>query len=215
MKKIAFIALALITSACASYHPGKVAPPVHTGPSQLPLKVSSKLLDAKKDDSNFLLEVTMENTSDKWMTVQAAQAEQDKNDVILGKNLVAWAESKTYRDEVNQYNKKMVQGTLMLAGAAVILAASKDNQGLRNMGLATAGTGLALSAADGIERDIDAAEQSKKVPEAHLFTETIVPAKMFMRRWILINKPSTSLKREFLMSVKNTEGASETYAINY
>ena len=57
------------------------------------------------------------------------------------------------------------------------------------------------------------AEAALKVPGHHLYTPFAVPGKMFLRKWLLINKPVGTMVNNLVIEFETVEGQKERYAI--
>jgi hypothetical protein len=202
---------------CATVHPGQMANlSQNTGP--LPLDVSMKSIDPDTDDAFQLVEVTFENTSDQWVRIAKTEAllgdpVKTRMSVVVGNDLAAWAEAVAAKEKVEQYNRELLQSTLLVAGAAAAVAGSAtDNDTVALSGLSVvAGTSL-WAAADVINAKLKRANSPKHVPESHLYSPTIVPPKLFVRRWVLLNKKPGTRVTSLAFRVETTDAVKATYA---
>lgn len=222
MPSISKIILTLILSilcACATTHPGHFGKATSKD-SKVPLVLSATNIDQNPDGGFQLIEVTLENSSDSWLRIEKTEVvlgdpAQSKVSVVLGQDLKDWATAANFKQKLEEQNTKAIQASL--AGAAVITAGVGETSGNDKLklagGLITIGTlGWALN--DAIKATIASAEHSEKIPENHLYRPANIPAKMFIRRWILINKPAKKVVNNLVLRVKTIEGEQETYEIN-
>ncbi len=205
--------------ACATTHPGHYGQAVSKD-SKVPLMISASNIDRNPDGGFQLIEVTMENTSDTWLRIEKTEVvignpAQSKVSVVLGQDLKDWATAAEFKRKLETQNQQAIQAGI--AGAGVITAGLGKARGDDGLvlagGLITIGTfGWALD--DAIKASIASAQQSEKIPENHLYRSANIPSKMFIRRWVLINKPSKKVVDNLVLLVKTIEGEQETYEIN-
>lgn len=212
------ITLMIAMSACASVHPGEMARR-NDGSSPLPLDVSVNTIDVEKGSPFQLVQVTYENTSDDWVRISKAEAltgDSAKNhiNVVVGKDLVAWAEAVAAKEDLERQNQEILQTTALVAGAATSVAgAASGNETLETAGLAVVMGTSVWAAADVFSARKRQANSPRLIPESHLYAETIVPPKMFIRRWILFSKPTNTLLPWVVFSVETAEGKKATYTL--
>ena len=217
-KMILTLLAALFLVACASTHPGTSGQSQAPQP-KIPLKLSAQNIDEEESDAFQLIEVTLENTSDRWVKISKVQyliqdPDTSKLSVVLGQDLSDWAQASANKRKVEMHNRQMVQAGLVGLGAVAMASSGKNS----DMGVAgalmTTGTyGWVLS--DAIRADLRNAEGVKQVPANHLYHPASVPGKMFLRRWILLNKPSDSVVKVMRIEIETIEGEKETYAFNF
>ncbi len=205
-------------SACASVHPGTLARP-NEGSAALPLKVSVETIDRDIDSAFELVQVTYENLSNEWVRIAKTEAltgdpAKSHISVVVGKDLVAWAEAMTAKEDLERYNREMLQSGLLVAGAAAAVAGSASgNDGLAASGTAVMAGTTAWAAVDVISARRKMANSPRHVPDAHLYAETIVPPKLFLRRWLLFNKPAGTRLPWVVFTVETVEGKKSTYTM--
>ena len=219
IKLIMSLALLGFLTACASTHPGSEGRSLNTN-WRLPLKVSAQTIDDARGEAFQLIEVTLENVSESWVKVNRTQVvinnpAESKLSVVLGKDLKDWAQAMKFRLMKDEHNRQMLQLGLATAGAVASASGTQDN----NSALAVAGAvtligTYAWAVTDTIQQSYKSAEQSEKVPENHLYQSFSVPGKMFLRRWVLLNKPSQSLIRTFVLELETIEGEKDTYEVS-
>lgn len=206
---------------CASTHPGNQGKAL--GNSNLPLTVSAQTLNdpnARKEPFQ-LVEVTFENTSDNWVKISESRLiiknpAESKISVVLGKDLDYWAEAMKARLDKDQYNEEWIKTGIVTAGAIAMAAGRHNNDsGLAAAGaLAVVGT-TAWAVTDAIRFSLNKAEGVNKTPDNHLYHDFTVPPKMFIRRWLLVNKPSTQVINKLVLSVNTVEGDKDYYEIMF
>ena len=218
MKYAYLMALTLFLAGCATTHPGNegisLSKDVH-----LPLKVSAQTIDNPKDESFQLIEITVENMSDEWLRINHSEViipdpATSKLSLVFGKDLTDWAQAMEFRLAKDNHNKELLQASLLGAGAvAAIAGEATDNKGLAAAGVITVTGTYAWAATDVILQSRKSAEQSQKVPENHLYRPFSVPGKMFLRRWVLLNKPTKTVVQNLVVQLENVAGEKETYEI--
>ncbi len=219
-KKYLTIPLTLITLACASTHPGQLGQSIYKE-NKLPLKISAKEIKYGGRDNFKLIDMTLENTDEKWLRISKARVITEETpgvNVVLGKDLYLWAEAALNQAQINAQNRNMVLGVLLLAGSAALIASHRQGHSdstLAAAGATAAGSAVVINAVDEITTAKRKAEESKRITEDHLYSPTAVPGKMFLRRWVLINKPSATPLHKVLVEFETEEGVKDTYAVNF
>jgi hypothetical protein len=212
------ITLAIILSSflisCASVHPGARGHS-YEEPNPININVSAENLDYSKGDSFQLIEVTIENTSEEWVRIESIRPRlpnpaESKVSAVLGQDLVDWAEAKQAQAKVDKLNQDIIQASLMGAG---VLAATSKNSTVSALGSAAALGGIGWAAVTGITADQRHAQEVIKVPSTHLYAPVSVPAKMFLRRWLLLNKPPNAELTTLVIDVTTVDGKRGVYEI--
>ena len=212
------VAIELSLVGCATTHPGFKGKSLSKG-ERLPLVVSGKSIDSGAGQPFQLVEVTFENTSDDWLRVSKtelviANPAESKLSVVLGKDLSDWAEAKRFQLQKDEYNKELVQSGVMVAGATAVMV------GTHNKSSAVAGLGalavlgsVGWAVSDAISSSYHHATETNKAPDQHLYQSFSVPGKLFLRRWILLNKPSDKIINKLVFELETVEGARESYEL--
>lgn len=217
LKVLSILLLPILLGACASLHPGAMGVPADTE-RLLPLRVSADTIDAKSDEPWQIFELTIENTSDQWVKINEARVvihspAQSKVSVVLGKDLKDWAEAMHFRQQKDAQNDKIMQIGLMAAGAVAALASGKSD-GLAAVGVTAMAAGAGWAGADSVRASYRAAEGVDKLPETHLYQPFSVPGGMYLRKWVLLNKPAKTMIRKLVLSFETVEGEKGIYEIN-
>ncbi len=218
LKLLFTIAFASQFIACASTHPGNEGVSLKSD-SHLPLKISAQTIENAEGESFQLIEVTLENTSENWVKINRSRVvisnpAETQISVVLGQDLNDWAQAMQLRFQKDEHNKKLLQLGLVTAGAIAVAAGSKNN----DANLAAAGSAAVLgtyawAVTDVIRQAYKKVEQSEKVPDNHIYRPLSVPGKMFLRRWVLLNKPAHSLVGTLVLDLETLDGEKNTYAI--
>ncbi len=219
MKKWILIPVLMgLLSACATTHPGQEGVP--TGKSNLPIKLSAYSVDDEVGAAFQLVEVTFENTSDDWLRIQRCDVmvgnpAESHLSVVVGRDLHDWSQAVLLQRRQDDYNKNIAQlGLLTVGGVATVAGGGSNNPALATAGLATMAGATAWSAATAIQSSYDGAERVEQTPENHIYQPFAVPARMFMRRWVLMNKPPHTVLKKFVLEVETVEGVKEKYVVN-
>jgi hypothetical protein len=175
-------------------------------------------------DSFELIYVTFENKGDRWIKIEDVEVpiepkDIDKISVVVGKDLTDWASAVEEREKLRQHNKEVALASVAAVGAVAAIATSKSES---NTGKAVNATGGALVAGalsyalvDTISNSRTIANSPKKVPENHIYQPFSVPGKLFIRKWLLINRPSGMKIDELVLSVKTIDGERERYVVHF
>lgn len=212
------ILMTLITStflSCATTHPGHVG--ASTDSSKLPLKLSARVVEQKRDGLFELIEFTLENTSEEWLKITNSKIlisnpEVSKLSVVLGDDLIAWAEATQLQKNQDDYNDSLIKTGLMGLGTAAMIAGGSSDARVSGAALVI-GT-YAWAAGDVLSGKYQTANGVLTKPKSHLYEPTSVPGKMFLRRWALINKPSGVYIQSIAVQFEDIHGVKGTYNVN-
>lgn len=214
--KFSLILPALFLAACATTHPGNYGQSLNS-PAKLPLKISAENIDRNDNGSFQLIEITLENTEDAWLRLEKTEVvikdpAESKVSVVLGQDLKDWAEAEKFKQKMDEHNKMLAQSGILAAGAVAAIAGDKDSN------LAKAGTLILIGTSAWVVNDVINASlkdtQSLKIPENHLYRPANIPGHLFIRRWVLINKPSKKVVSKLVLAFKTIEGETDTYEIS-
>lgn len=217
--RIFYYMIVLLMTACASTHPGNIGESI-SPQAKLPLKISAESIDAKKNESFQLIDLTLENTSDAWLKINRTQVligdpAESKLSVVLGSDLKDWAQAVSFKQKQDQHNTEMAQmGLLGVGTAAALMGGYRGDSGLATAGAAVAVGTYGWVLTDAISSSINEAQRSEKIPDNHLYHSASIPSKMFLRRWVLINKPVGQVLNKLVIEFETVEGEKDTYAIN-
>jgi hypothetical protein len=213
---VLFIAL-LTLSACATTHPGKMGASLKN--SNIPLKISAQKVDQKENEAFQLVDVTIENISDIWLKIHSVRVvikdpSMSKVSVVMGRDLKDWALAMEARMRAESYNKNVAMMGLAAVGAAATAYGLYDDKPEVAVAGAAALVGAgAWAATNQSKSSLKKATTSDTLPNNHLYQSFSVPAKMFARRWVLLNKPSDQIIDKILLDVETVEGEKDTYEI--
>lgn len=210
----------LFLSACASTHPGLEAQVLKSDTS---ITLSAQSVDVRENDAFQLIEVTLENVSDGWVRIEKADVIinpniTDKVSVVVGDDLKSWANAMKFRLNKEQHNAALGQIALVAAGSVAAAASGNSNSNTADtaaaVGAAAVLGGYAWATVDTIKAVYRNVEGVDSTPENHLYAKMSIPPKMFIRRWVLLNKPSNGYVNKVIIKVKTVEGTEGLYAIN-
>lgn len=217
MRILHLIICAFVLSACATTHPGKMGTSLKN--ANLPIKISAQKAEQKENDAFQLVDVTIENTSDAWLKIHSVRVVINepgkiKQSVVLGRDLNDWALAMEARLRQESYNKNLAQAGLALVGAAsTAYGLATDDKTTTTVGAAAIVGAGAWHATDKQKTSYKRATTSDTLPNNHLYQTFSVPAKMFARRWVLLNKPKDQAIESITLNVETVEGEKDTYEI--
>ncbi len=201
-------------AACATIHPGVKVPPKS---ETLPLAISAQTLEGRPSETFQLVEVTLENVAPTWVKVDKSEVvidhpETSKVSLVVGKDLVDWAKAMELRSNQENHNKNMWQLGLVGLGAITALTSpiGSDSQ---KAGLAAAGVGTGWMAVDSVDKSHKKGTRVNHVPDNHLCEPFAIPGKMYLRRWVLINKPVGTMLDKLVVRFETVDGEKETYVL--
>jgi len=209
----ALLVSASLLSACATTHPGELGSAIDK--DSIPLNISAQTVEGGTGESFQLIEITVENTSDEWLKVANAEVvignpSESHMSVVLGSDLKDWAEAMKTRQLKEQHNTGLAQTALIALGAIATLSSDRTT---KLVGATAAIGGTAWVAGSAVNQAYEQATQTNKAPETHLYHPFSVPGKMFVRRWILLNKPSAMRVVNLVIQMESVEGQKGRYEI--
>lgn len=203
---------------CASVHPGNKAKSL-SPQAPLPIVVSADMVESGEEKAFQLLDITIENKSDTWFRVKSSKVVienpvESRLSVVVGADLKEWGKAKTLKNKMDAHNTQMAMGGVALAGTAVALAGLKDG----NADLVKAGSTAILASevwavSEVVSQSLRNAEGAEAVPENHLYHPFSVPGKMFVRKWVLLNKPSDQVLKKLVLEIESIDNEKGTYEV--
>ena len=191
---LSLLLVTILLSACASVHPGKEA--LQIGGDMIPgLKVSAEELSDPSEEAFSMIAVTFENQSSEWIKVEKVdvlieEKYADKISVVVGNDLQSWASAMEARESLRRQNTQTGSLGLTLSGLTLAaVGAGAKNRGLLGAGVLAAVVGQGWRLSDSLHAWYAGAEDPKAVPSDYVTQPFAVPGKMFLRRWLLLNKP--------------------------
>ena len=185
--------------------------------NKLPLKLSATTVgDTAQEDSFQLVEITMENTSDKWVKVTSGKVligEAAANDisVMVGNDLRDWAKAVSNREKIKSQNDGVLMASLLTAGAvASVASGDRTVQAAGNLSQAVGYGMIADRLYSGMMRDAMGVAQT---PEDYVTAPVNIPGKLFQRRWLVLNKPAGQLVRTLVVEFETTTGEKDIYVV--
>lgn len=197
-----FLLLLLGSTACASVQDRYVASPLdargqlatrHDTPSGL--VISGEELSAYASEYFGALQITFENKSAGWVTIERLSldfggARQNLSVVYPdAPQIDAWLSATLQRNVMRDTNETLALATLLAIGATV----ERIGDHGRRRELAAAGSLLGAAAAtaavvDSASESLAQAESAQLLPDSHLLALPIrVPPQLFSKRWVLLN----------------------------
>lgn len=212
----AFLALILscfLLSSCATTHPGNLGS--SNGKANFPLKMSARTIDFEVDSPFQLVEFTFENTSKDWLKLTNTKVVIDnptasKVSVVLGNDLLSWAEAVQAKNQKDNYNKEIWQTGLFGLGTIGALSGNKD--------AAVAGVAVMIgtsiwAATDAYAGKYKTATGVDTKPKSHLYEDMSIPGTMFFRRWVLLNKPAGTAVKKIILQLEDVNNNRGLYEV--
>jgi|GEM_PF-3779245 len=219
---ISLIFSALFMVSCASTHHQNKALPV-TVPEGIDLVISSKLNKSYSDGSHLYYDFTFENKGSHWLRLDEIEIEFLSNDgiphnIIVGQDLVAWAESYKIRKQKENLNSDLGTAALILGGAVLMVAAASSgngghSSGARGAGALLYGSGIGFGATKELMSNRDRVMNAKQVPETHLLAPVTIPSNGYSQRWILLNLPQRRIANQARLKFRTVEGQTVSYDV--
>jgi hypothetical protein len=215
------LAASLAASGCATVHPGTEASAMQANP-RIPLHVSAETSEEQAGKGYVLVNLTFENTGDRWVKIAESEVKispqyASKVSVVVGKDLEDWSAAIKATSDLERQRRGILQGTLLAAGAVLALStSSRSGTGMaaaNDLGVATVIGTSAYAAFQGLNENKRKHETPQWIPDTHLYQPFSLPAKLFVRKWVLLNKPASEIVNKLVFEVKTVEGESETYEV--
>jgi len=196
MIKLITVVLTLVLIGCASQQPGEFAKVIEGDhPQNTPL--TAYVDETYSTDKFMFINITFGNQNEQWTRVKAARIyfsdELDRTtSIIVGQDLMSWAEAMTHKVQVDQHNRNVWLGSAVAALAATSVVASSN--GNNNLALGTLGAVSGIVTIDAINKTIKKAEAIQRaslVPDGHLYSGPFsIPPGLVTTRWVLLQIPS-------------------------
>lgn len=204
---------------CASVHPGHKALTSNKVPPVLPIVVSAESVEKSQNATFQLVEVTIENKSESWFRVKSSKViinnpSESGISVIVGNDLKDWGKAMAFKNKMDKHNSDMALGGLATAGTVALVAGAKNNNSnLVNAGGAAILTSELWGLTDIVNESLRTAEGVQTVPENHLYHPFSVPGKLFIRKWVLLNKPINKEINKIVLEIESNDNERETYEV--
>lgn len=212
-------AVAVLLSACASIHPGKMGK-VSDGDKETTVFISAQRQSDASDDHYDFVTFTLENKSDQIVRVLETEInfnseDAKKTNILVGKDLGTWIEAFKAEQERKKHNRNIGQIAMIIGGAVLGIAGSAtDNTALKVVGTGTMVGGSVWSISDSVSNSIGEAQNAKKVPDTHVYAPTSIPAGKYVRRWVVLQKPKDTDVRKIQLKVIYENHVEKTYAFD-
>ncbi len=176
------------------------------------LIVSGTTLDENNSESFSMISLTFENKNEEWMRFDRIEVLIDEDaakyvSVVKGKDLLDWASAMESRERLKRQRDEVAQLSLAALGAATAVVAAHNNDAnaaYAGLGVMAGTQGWAIS--DALRYRKDWAQNPSAVPSEHVTTPFAVPGKMFLRRWLLLNKPSSKSVSVLPLALHTVDG---------
>jgi hypothetical protein len=210
MKKI-FVLLMLVLTSCASKDLALKADLVEST-NPVNMDVTAEVIEDYSDAYNLLLQINFRSHDGRWIRVDsvefdASSSENDPFNVIVGKDLVTWAQAKAEERRMEIHNDDMATlGLTATGGALAVMGILSNSKELTAIGTAVTVGGLGHGAYKELSGDQKNAQGVAMVPESHLYSPFAVPSMSLAKRWVLINSPNGKINRIAKLKLKTVEG---------
>lgn len=217
MKLVLCGLLALTLSACAS----KKLPlraDIVSATSNAKLNVSAEVINDYSDEYNVLFQVNLQSKDGKWLRIDESEISfdtdtQDPFNIIVGKDLVTWAEAKAEEKRIDDHNSDFASWAVTaVGGAAAVTGILTDSKELSALGLTAVAGASGYESYKVIKNRQKEAQGVKLVPDGHLYMPFTIPSMSLVKRWVLINCPSGRIGRILKLRLKTVEG--DTFSFN-
>ncbi|MES2801825.1 MAG: hypothetical protein V4654_04990 [Bdellovibrionota bacterium] len=217
MKKLILLMTTLAALSCASTHPGKEAMPLE-GQKDLQMKISVLPVEQEAKSAFEMFEITIENLNEDWLRIDKTTLLTDpsvsKVSVVVGNDLKSWAEATAYQNNIDHHNKDMALAGTTAAGSLLMVAGGvSKSDNLATAGAVTYLAGLTWAVTDTISSARTQSMGVRKVPSSHIYEPFAVPGKMFLRKWILVNKPPGLVMNNMVLQFETVSGEKTIYEI--
>lgn len=218
MKKLIIFCTLCLNLSCASIHKGNPAQ-AKNQLNPINLKLSAESLETNADEPFQLIEITFENLSNNWIKIYRSELIFDNTtqadvSVVQGSDLRDWAQAVKAQNKIYNYKKKLTQAGMLAAGSLTALAgASSNDRKLKELGIISAVSVTAWVISDILRSLFFVSEGGAQNPENHLYQPFAVPGKLFMRRWVLLNKPVNTEIKKLNLKLETVEGEKEDYEL--
>lgn len=155
------------------------------------LRVSGEELTDLASPHFEVIEVTLENPTERWIRVRAVKLDFEspqKNAMVsypAGSELASLLQATQQRNAIEGTNRRAALALVALGGAAVTVAGPTPSAEVAGA-VVTAGALGALAATDANDQ-FQQVERVQQVPKMHLFAGPIdVPPGLFAKRWVVL-----------------------------
>ena len=211
MKNGFFLITFLFLAACASIHEGNKAKTVK-GETIEGLTVSAVDSSPSLNDPFALFTLTFENSKMDWLRIDSAEVELDENEakvlsVVVGQDLRDWGTASRERLEKEKRNNRLTQIGLIALGTLASLSGNHDgNSTLESAGIMTAAAGWGWALHDSIKNSSTSGIGLSRFPEHHLYSPFAIPGTMYLRKWVLLNRPSRYKIHSLALKIHTVDG---------
>lgn len=205
-------------TACVSVHEGNMAKSIEG--EQIPgMLISARELTDPGKESFSMVSFTIENKQESWLKIENVEvligsSAADKVSVVLGEDLKSWGSAMEARAAYEQHNDQMSQiGLAVLGGVAMGVGAGRGNSGMAAAGAAALVGSQAWAIGDAISVSRLGATTGKSIPDNHITQPFSVPGKMFLHRWLLLNKPMGQRLVSIPLAITTVDGKREVIEV--
>lgn len=208
----------LLLAGCAGKKLRHEAPALATD-STYQMDVSTAPIAPLCDDYNLAFQINFINKDGRWLRIDRAELDLSNKDqapynIIIGKDLRVWAQSKQDELQIDDHNEKM--GFLIADVAGAILMVNgvlNHSQSSLTAGAAVTAASAGTQATKKLLKDKDSAQGVELSENTYLFEPFTIPSMGFVKRWFLVNIPKKKIASQGTLTLHTVEGETLKYRI--
>lgn len=218
---------------CASIHPGIMATPLDESGAAMSLDTTPRGLTVSCDvdddlSSEYfsLVSVTIENQTSDWIVIPEVNLSFESEHMAsvvripAGGDLVQWYDSTIELKRINDHNRSVLLGSLIVAGSVVGAAGSASDsdagKAVAAVGHLVAAGAATASIVEEVDQTLDQVENAQIYPGNHLLSGNLkVPPGLFVRKFLVLHfkDKDTWEKRYFMLNFIRSDGHAEMVAL--
>lgn len=217
MNRLLLLIMLLVNFGCASYQSGSYADIVSGDhPSDAP--ITGKLDSTLTTKHYAVINFSFGNDSKQWLRIKKVRLDfnnkelNNKANIVVGQDIVTWAEAIRHKVEIDQWNKEVIWGSIALVGA-VTASASSSNTSLMYAGASTYALASGILVANSVIDKVNDLERAKLFPRTHLYQSFSVPAGLYTNRWVLLQINRGDIPSEVYFDVEYLDGKKAKYKV--
>ena len=221
MTRVFIFFLSLINFvACATVHHSTSAQSI-SNTKDLDLYITAAVNKFYSDSTNLYFDFTLENRSSNWVHIDTidldfSNTEGIPHNVIVGKDIKAWAESTAIRKRKENFNADLGVAGMIIGGALMMVAAATSGRPGEALGFAGTGLyvgGATLAVSQEIKKANGTAAEAVQVPETYIYAPVTIPSNGFAQRWAIVNIPLKKVANKMRIRLHSVEGGQSIYEV--
>ena len=220
MKVVLFVVLLCIFTGCASVHKN-ISANLDDGSTSEKLIISTQLNDTLSSEYFGMLEFTIENKTNEWITVNniSVDIENEKlrksTKFTSGADFTVWSKAITKRNSIESYNTALAYSAIL--GVTTVSSSILKNKAQKDASSIAFATGLSSLSIESIASQKQRVENNNTFPDDHLLNGKIrVPPGLFSNHWLLINttnREEDGLLSHLVVRLEYNDGSSEKFVV--